>query len=354
MGALPNVLTAYQPVTSPEVRQKFAKVWGEGMENLEKPGLTVGEMISEAGHGNIKGIYILGENPVLSDPDANHVVDSFNKLEFLVVQDIFLTETAQLADVVLPASCFAEKDGTFSNTERRVQRVRKAVEPPGDAKADWEIICLIAQALGYPMQYESPAEIMDEIADLSPSYGGINYERLEKGGLQWPCPSVDHPGTPVLHVGKFARGLGKFNGVDHVPPNELPDKDYPLLLNTGRRYWHYHTGTMTHRSSGIHEFYNVEYLEVNPIDAEKIGICDGDLVRVTSRRGTVRLVAEISDKVLAGMVFTSFHFPDVPINRVTNAVFDPISKIPEYKVCAVRVEKSEDDTELDNKLTKIS
>ena len=339
MGGLPNVFTGYQPVTDEGARRKFAAAWG--VPDLPAgPGLTVGELLEAAGDGRIRAMYIMGENPVLSDADAGHVVHALEKLDFLVVQDIFLTETAQLADVVLPAASFAEKDGTFTNTERRVQRVRKAVEPPGDAKADWEIICLLAAAMGYPMPYVSPEEIMEEIARLTPSYGGISYARLEKGGLQWPCSTPDHPGTRFLHAGKFSRGLGRFHPVEYVPPDELPDAEYPLVLSTGRRLYHYHTGTMTMRTGALEAAYPEEYLEINPADAERLGICDGDRVRVSSRRGSVELAARVTDKVTPGLVFTSFHYPQAAVNRLTNPARDPVAKIPELKVCAVRVEKA--------------
>ncbi len=338
MGALPTFFTAYQPVAVEANRKKFAEFWGV-KELPDQPGLTVGEIIEAAGK-KIKALYIMGENPVLSDPDANHVVHALEKLDFLVVQDLFLTETAQLADVVLPAASFAEKDGTFSNTERRVQLVRKAIEPVGAAKADWEIICLVATAMGYPMQYNSASEIMDEIAKVTPSYAGISYARLEEGSLQWPCPTADHPGTKFLHGGKFARGLGKFHPVDYIAPDEMPDEEYPLVLSTGRRRYHYHTGTMSQRTGALEVFYPEEFLEISCEDAEKLGICDGEKVKVTSRRGSVEVAAWITDRVVPGLVFTSFQYPDVPINKLTNAAFDPISKIPEYKVCAVKVEKA--------------
>lgn len=337
MGALPAFFTAYQPVANQDNRNKFAGFWDVN-ELPATPGLTVGEIIEECGN-KIKGLYIMGENPVLSDADANHVIESLKALDFLVVQDIFLTETAQLADVVLPAASFAEKDGTFSNTERRVQRVRKAVEPPGEAKSDWEIICLLSTAMGYPMEYNSAAEIMDEVAKVTPSYGGINYERLEQGSLQWPCPNTEHPGTKFLHSGKFARGLGKFHPVEHIPPAELPDQEYPFVLSTGRRRYHYHTGTMTHRTGALEVFYPEEFLEINAVDADKLGISNGDKVRVTSRRGSIEVAALITDRVYPGLVFTSFQYPEVPVNKLTNPARDPISKIPEYKVCAVKVEK---------------
>ncbi len=336
MGALPNVLTGYQSVVDPSVREKFNKTWNCNIP--EKPGLTVTEMMSAAARGDIKAMFIMGENPVLSDADASHVAEGLKKLDFLVVQDIFLTETAQYADVVLPSACFAEKDGTFSNTERRVQRVRKAVDPPGEALADWEIICRIANAMGYQMNYASPSEIMDEIAGLTPSYGGISFARLEKNGLQWPCPTPDHPGTPFLHGEKFSRGLGKFHAVEHIPPDEQPDEQYPFILTTGRRLYHYHTGTMT-RIGMLNEQMPGDYLEINCADAERLNINDGDKVKVTSRRGKIEIPAKISDTVPPGVVFTSFHFAETPINKLTNPKYDAISKIPELKVCAVNVTK---------------
>ena len=337
MGALPVVYTGYQGLTVEENRKKFAAAW-KVKELPPKIGLTVGELLGECGKG-IKGMYIMGENPILSDPDANNVMHELESLDFLVVQDIFLTETAQLADVVLPAASFAEKDGTFSNTERRVQRVRKAIEPIGNSKPDWEIICLVATAMGYPMSYDSPENIMNEIARVTPSYGGISFDRLDVCSLQWPCPTPDHPGTKFLHANKFVRGLGKFQPVEHIPPNEQPDAEYPMVLSTGRRRYHYHTGSMTQRTGALEVFYPEEYLEISCVDAEKLGICNGDKVMVTSRRGQVEVAAQISERVTPGLVFTSFQYPDVPINRVTNAARDPISKIPEYKVCAVKIEK---------------
>ncbi len=336
MGALPNVLTGYQSVADPAVREKFGKAWGCSVP--AEPGLTVGEMMEAAAHGKIKAMFIMGENPVLSDPDIGHVEEGLKNLEFLVVQDIFLTETAQYAHVVLPAACFAEKDGTFTNTERRVQRVRKAVEPPGEARADWEIICELARKMGYEMNYSSPAAIFEEMAQLTPSYAGISYARLEEKGIQWPCPTPDHPGTPYLHKDKFVRGLGKFHPVEHVPPDEAPDARYPFVLTTGRRLFHYHTGTMT-RLGMLNAFYPEEHLEVNPADAARLGIKDGDRVRVTSRRGSIEITAKVTDVVPPGVVFTSFHFAESPVNRLTNPKRDPIAKIPELKVCAVNVEK---------------
>lgn len=336
MGGLPNVFPGYQPVTDPAVVEKFSKAWGVQQSN--KVGLTVGEMLDAAHRGDLKGLYILGENPMLSDPDINHVKEALEHLEFLVVQDLFLTETAMLADVVLPGASFAEKDGTFTNTERRVQRVRKAIDPiPG--KADWDVIAEILTRMGYPHHYSSASEIFDEIASVTPQYAGISYERLERGSLQWPCPTKEHPGTRYLHEGKFSRGLGKFTGVDFKPPAELPDAEYPFVLNTGRRLYHYHTGTMTRRAKGLNTIYSEEFLEINPADARKLGIQEGDMVKVSSRRGEILLKADVTDRVPPGMVFTSFHFSEAAVNFLTNTAKDPVCKIPELKVAAVKVEK---------------
>ncbi len=336
MGALPNVFTGYQPVTDEECRHKFSRAWGVSLDG--KPGLTATEMIEAASQGKIKAMYIAGENPVLSDADANHVEEALKNLDFLVVQDLFLTETAKLADVILPAASFAEKDGTFTNTERRVQRVRKAVEPVNGAKADWEILCRLSTALGYPMNYNSPREIFEEMASLTPSYGGITHDRLEQGGIQWPCTYGEHPGTPYLHKETFSRGKGKFHPVQYLPPAELPDPQYPLLLNTGRRLQHYHTGTMTLRT-GLVEVCGSEKLDIHAGDAGALGLCTGDKVRVISRRGEVQMSVNISATVPQGMVFASFHFPEAAINKLTNPAHCPVSKIPEFKICAVRIEK---------------
>lgn len=336
MGALPNVFPGYQAVNVPANVEKFTTAWG--VQQSDKAGLTIGEMMDAAHHGDLKAMYILGENPMLSDPDITHVQQALENLDFLVVQDLFLTETAMLADVVLPGASFAEKDGTFANTERRVQRVRKAIEPVA-GKADWEVISDIITRLGYPHEYGSASDIFDELARVTPQYGGISYARLEQGGLQWPCPAPDHPGTVYLHEGKFARGLGKFMAVDFEPPAEMPDEEFPFVLNTGRRLYHYHTGTMTRRTKGLSSIYGEESIEVNPADACKLGICEGDMIKVTSRRGSITGRANVTQRVPQGMVFTSFHFAEVAVNFLTNTARDAIAKIPELKVCAVKVEK---------------
>ncbi|MBN1234717.1 MAG: formate dehydrogenase subunit alpha [Methanotrichaceae archaeon] len=339
MGALPNVLPAYQAVTNPDLRGKFERAWGAALP--EKPGLTVVELMNAAFEGQIRAMYIMGENPVVSDPDSSHVVEALKSLEFLVVQDIFLSETAALADVVLPATSSLEKDGTFTNTERRVQRIRKALEPVGESMPDWMILCALAGHMGWQEQfcYDDPGQIMSEVAGLSPSYGGISFERLEGNGLQWPCPNPEHPGTGYLHKGQFTRGLGKFNVVDYRPSMELPDEDYPFILTTGRVLCQYHTGTMTRKVSDLNLLRGEELVEMNPQDALTLGIEDGELIEVASRRGKVRAKAMTTEKSPAGVVFMTFHFSETPTNVLTNPALDPIAKIPELKVCAVKVSK---------------
>lgn len=339
MGALPNVYTGYQAVNKPEVAEKFEKAWGvKGLS--QKPGLTVAEMLNAAANGDIKMLYIMGENPMVSDPDLNHVKHALEHTEFLVVQDIFLTETAELADVVLPAAAFAEKDGTFSNTERRVQRVRKAINAPGQAKPDWMILMDLMNRLGYNKTYNNPSEIFDEIASVTPSYAGIDYERIEDKGIQWPCPTKDHPGTSYLHGGKFSRGKGLFMGIEYKDPAELPDDEYPMILTTGRVLYQYHTRTMTGKVEGLNKKVPESYVEINPDTAAKLGINDGDKVKVTSRRGTITVKAKVSDIVEDSVVFIPFHFAEGAANTLTNAALDPKCKIPEYKVCAVNLEKA--------------
>jgi formate dehydrogenase alpha subunit len=339
LGALPNVFTGYQQVVNDDARKKFEKAWGvKGLP--AQVGLTVTEMLPAAAKGDLKALYVMGENPMVSDPDLKHVEESLANLDFLVVQDIFLTETAQLADVVLPAASFAEKDGTFTNTDRRVQRVRKGVDPPGEARADWEIIADLATRMGYEMRYRSAAEIFNEIMELTPSYAGISYKRLDKeGGLQWPCPTPKHPGTPYLHKDKFVRGRGLFHAIEFIPPAELPDKGYPLLLTTGRVLYHYHTGSMTRRDDGLNFRYPEGHVEVNPVDAMEMGVEDGEKVRVASRRGKIEISARVTSRSPQGTVFIPFHFFEAAANRLTNTALDPIGKIPEFKVCAVKVEK---------------
>lgn len=350
MGGLPNVYPGYQRVTDPDKQQKFEAAWGVPVS--KQVGLTVTEMLKAAEEGQVHCLYIIGENPMVSDPDLNHVRYSLQQTGFIVVQDLFFTETSQFADVILPAASFSEKYGTFTNTERRVQRVRKAVEPPGEAKPDLWIITELARrmiALGAvtPSQdaphagwdYRELTEVMDEINQLNPIYAGITYRRLEEGAqLQWPVPHKDHPGTPILHVGQFSRGLGRFAAVDHVPPAELPDEEYPLMLTTGRVIYHWHGGEMTHRARNLEAMYPEALVEINPKDAKKTNIEDGALMKVASRRGEIIAKAQVTDRVEPGLIFTTFHFAEAAANFLTNPALDPQAKIPEYKVCAVRIE----------------
>jgi len=339
MGALPGLLSGYQGVSKDNIRWRFEKKWAKTLPATA--GLTVTEMIEAAYQGKIKAIYIMGENPMLSDPDILHVAQALNKLDFLVVQDIFLTETAEFADVVLPGTCFAEKEGTFTNTERRVQRVRKAVEPPGIALEDWKIICAISSALGYPMEYANPSEIMDEIASLTPLYGGISYHRLEKGSLQWPCRQYTDPGTSILHAKSFTKGKGSFIPVGYSPPAEEPDKSYPFILTTGRVLYQFHTRTMTGRVKGLNEIAPMNLVHINSEDAAGLGLEDGDRIVAESRRGSIEANALIDSKIKRGVVFSPFHYADSPANKLTNPAVDPKAKIPEYKACAVRIRKAE-------------
>jgi len=337
MGGLPNVFTGYQAVTDAAAQKKFEDAWGVKLPN--KVGLRLTEMFGAVEKGNVKAIYLMGENPVLSDPDAHHIEQALKKVEFLVVQDMFLTETAKLAHVVLPAASFAEKDGTFTNTERRVQRVRKAVEPPGEAKADWWITSQLAKRMGGKgFEYEAPGQIMEEMAKLTPSYGGISYERLEKETVQWPCPTADHPGTPYLHKTGFTRGKGRFMPLEYKPPAEKADEEYPFILTTERDRFHFHTATMTRKVKGLNELRSEELVEINPADAERLGVADHDMVKVTSRRGEVKARAKVTPASPPGVVTMTFHFAESPTNVLTSPALDPLCGIPEFKVAAVRVE----------------
>jgi len=339
LGALPNVYTGYQAVANPDIRKKFETAWECSLN--PSPGLTLTEIFQPAHQNQIRALYLIGENPVLSDPDANHVRKVLSDLEFLVVQDIFLSETAQLANVVLPAASFAERNGTFTNTERKVQLVRKAIEPIGDSKPDWWITCQIAQRMGARgFGFQHPSQIMEEIASVTPSYGGISYNRLEKDGLQWPCPTPDHPGTPILHTKQFSRGKGKFIPLEYKPSMELPDDTYSLILTTGRSLYHWHTGTVTRRVRGLNQLLGEGFVEINPKDASALGIIDGEMVKVISRRGEVMAKAKVTDASSVGVVFMTFHFAGSPTNVLTNPALDPVAKIPELKVCAVRIEKA--------------
>jgi formate dehydrogenase alpha subunit len=334
MGALPNVFSGYQRVTDPAAHDKFQNAWGVPLSN--KLGLTIPEMFDKANQGEIKAMYILGENPVLTDPNSNHIRSGLANLEFLVVHELFLTETAEYADVILPAASFAETDGTFTSTERRVQRVRKAINPlPG--QANWQTIMALSNRMGYAMNYPNPQAIWDEMASLTPSMAGINYSRLEEKGMQWPCPNLDHPGTPYLHSGSFSRGKGLFQAIDHIPPGESPDEEYPFLLSTGRILYHYNVTTPY--SPGIQSIWSEEMAEVNPDDADRLGVKTGEKVRVASRRGEITTKVKVTDRVPPGLIWMSFHYAESPTNAITSAAVDPITKTGEYKICGVRVEK---------------
>ncbi len=339
MGALPNVYTGYQPVTVGPANQKFAEAWK--VEALPTHiGLTLPEMIQGIVNDQVKALWVMGENPVVSDPDANHVVKAFEQVELLVVQDIFLTPTARMAHVVLPGVSFAEKEGTFVNTERRVSRVRKALAPIGDSRQDWQIIMDISTRMGYEMAYDSPEEIFREMASLTPSYAGITYERLEGPGIQWPCPSAEHPGTPFLHKdGRFTRGKGLFHAIEPKPPAEVVDEAYPFWMTTGRVYAHYHTGTMTRNTQALNDEIREGFLEINPADARALDLREGHRVKLASRRGEIETRVTLTQRVEKGVVFMPFHFEEANVNKLTNPAYDPIAKIPELKVCAVKLEK---------------
>lgn len=341
MGALPNVFPGYQSVADPALRQKFEAAWGCSLNPT--PGLTLTEIIHEAYQRKIKALYVVGENVALSEPCIRKCQGALEEMDFLVVQDMFLTETARLAQVVLPACSFVERDGTFTSTERRVQRVRQAIKPIGNSKPDWWIVCQIAQKMGAQgFDYEHPAQIFAEAAKLMPSYAGISYDRLEKGGLQWPCPSPEHPGTPILHIEKFTRGKGKFMPLEYRPPLELPDSEYPLILTTERSLYQFHTGTLTRKVKGLNRLRKEELVEIHPEDARLLGIKDEELVTVYSRRGEVTARAKVTAVTPPGVITMTFHFSESPTNVLTNPGVDPVAKIPELKVCAVRVEKAKE------------
>ncbi len=351
MGGLPNYYPGYQHVTDAAAQEKFERAWGAPL--VGKVGLTVTEMLKGIEAGQVRCLYVIGENPMTSDPDLNHVRHALQQTEFMVLQEIFPSETAQFADVVLPAASWAEKEGTFTNTERRIQRVRRAVPPPGEAQLDsWIVTELAKRMIGlgaalpdpdapwHDWEYRTPQDVMAEINALTPIYAGVAYERIENGSqLQWPVRGKDHPGTPVLHVGQFSRGLGRFVPAEHIPPAELPDADYPLLMTTGRVIYHWHGAEMTRRASGLNKVYPEALIEVSPKDAQAVGVVDGDLIRLESRRGEIVAKAQVTSRVGAGLVFATFHFPESAANFLTIAALDPTAKIPEFKVCAVRMSR---------------
>ncbi len=343
MGASPTDFPGYQKVANPEVVAKFEKAWNTKLN--PNPGLHATDVFPAAIRGDVKGLYIYGEDPVVTDPDTHHIIKALESLEFFVIQELFMTETAQYADVILPGVSYAEKEGTFTNTERRVQRVRKAVTIPGNARLDTDIIIDLMNRMGYPQPHLTSAQIMDEIASVTPSFGGISHARLDSEevggrGLQWPCPTKDHPGTPIMHVGKFARGLGWFYPAEYVPSAELPDEEYPIILMTGRILYHYTTRAMTGKTPELMEIEGKSFIEMNEEDAAELGIKNGDRVRLTSRRGQIESTARVGNKVSKGESWMPFHFPDGNANWLTNAALDKYARIPEYKVCAIRIEKA--------------
>jgi formate dehydrogenase major subunit/formate dehydrogenase alpha subunit len=351
MGGLPNVYPAYQPVINEDVAKKFEAAWGATSDL--KVGMTVTQMMPGILEGKTKALYVLGEDPAVSDPDSAHIRHCLEHLDFFLLQEIFPSETSKFADILLPGVSFAEKTGTFSNTERRVQMVHQAIEPLGDAKPDWWITAEIAKRVIQNSEfrilnsdapysgwdYEDTSAIMDEINAVTPSYAGITHARLDAGErLQWPCPTKEHPGTPILHTKAFSRGKGRFMPIDFVPAPELPDDEYPFILSTGRVLYHFHSGNMTRRSKGIMEVYGQALVEINPDDAARLGINGNKTLRISSRRGVIESEAWVTDRVPPGMVYANFHFPETSANELTLAALDPVSQIPEYKVCAVKVE----------------
>ncbi len=336
MGALFNTLPGYSGLDKEEIFEKFEQMWCVTLPR--RPGKAGTEVWDAILKGSIKCVYVIGEDPVLADPNAGHASNAIEKLDLLIVQDIFLTDTAKMADVVLPAACYAEKDGTFTSTERRVQRVRKALDPPGQAKADWVIIQEIGRRMGFSFNYNSAEEIFEEITQLVPQYAGMSYDRIDKAGLQWPVPDEDHPGTKVLHVGKFTRGKGLFVPEDYVAPREPTDAQYNMILTTGRELAHYNFGSMTRKSPGIEEICPEALAEVNPADAEALGIEEKSWIKVSSRRGAIKVRATITTRSQEGTIFIPYHFAEVPVNQLTLDSLDRLSKSPEYKCCAIKVE----------------
>jgi formate dehydrogenase major subunit len=339
VGAIPMVFTDYQPVTNPEIRHRFAEVWGVPDERIPlTPGLKVTQIVDES--SPVRGMYIMGENPILSDPEVAHAEHWFRGLDFLVVQDLFLTETARYADVVLPGSSFAEKDGTFVNTERRIQLSHAAIDPPGEARRDLDILIELSNRIGLPTAFTSASEVMDEIARVTPSWRGVSHARLaDSGGLQYPVPDATHGGTDFLFADEFPTGDGKatFHPVEFLPPAELPDDEYPFLLNTGRQMYHWHTGTMTRRSFALDARESSPIVELHPDDASSMGVSDGEVVLVASRRAEVTIAVRLSERVARGQVFIPMHYREAAANLLTNPALDPVAHIPEFKVCAVRV-----------------
>ena len=347
MGALPVVFTGYQKIIDEAAHKKFTDAWGfpDGICEA-KNGYEVTTMMDVLVDkpGELKAMYIMGENPMISDPDLHHVEKALKTLEFLVVQDIFMTETSEMADVVLPAACYAERDGTQTSTERRVQMWRTAVAPPGQAKLDWQIFAELAAKMGYAKQFpwKTSEDVFTEISKVTPSYGGMNYARLNKPeALHWPCPTAEHPGTPILHIGKFSHpdGIGIFTPIEFKWPAEVPDAEYPYVLTTGRCLWHWHTGTMTRRSDSLEREEPTGWIEINPEDAKALDIKNKEMVRAITRRGQINVPARVTTDIMKGVMFMPFHFKECAANILTNNALDPIAKIPEFKACSIRIEK---------------
>ncbi|MEJ2148726.1 MAG: formate dehydrogenase subunit alpha, partial [Chloroflexota bacterium] len=347
-GGLPNVYTAYQPVSDDEARHKFEQTWG-GVSLSPTPGLTVTEMVDGALSGRIKGMYVMGENPLMSEPNLTHARHALEELDFIVCQDIFLNETGELADVILPSTSFAEKDGTFTNSDRRVQRARQAIAPIGESRPDWDILCDLGRRLEARLGFETsagwdyahPSEVWEEMRQVTPDFWGITYERIDReGGVHWPCPAEDHPGTPYLFEESFPRGRGKFWALDYGTESEQPDAEYPFTLSTGRVLYHWHGGTMTRRSR-LDDIWPEAIVEMHPDDAEALGLETGDWVKVSSRRGQITLRVLVTGRSPVGVVFIPFHFAEAAANVLTLNRVDPRAKIPDYKVCAVQVEKTD-------------
>lgn len=341
MGADPKQFPGYQNLDIPEVMDKFEKAWGTKLNH--EIGTKATECFGKMTTGEIRGLFIFGEDPMRTDPNTRHVLRALSSLDFLVVDELFMTETAKLADVILPGRSYAEKEGTFTNTERRVQRVRKAVEIEGETREDTWIFTEIMNRMGYPQPHLTAAEIMDEIASVTPNFAGISHERLDSTevagrGLQWPCRSKEKPGTEIMHVGKFARGLGCFIPTRHIPSMELPDEDYPIIMMTGRILYHYNACAMTDKVEGLNEMAPDSFIELNTEDAEKLEVRDGDMVNVSSRRGKIQARAVVSEKTNPGECWMPFHYIG-GANWLTSDALDSISKTPEYKVCTVKVEK---------------
>ena len=343
IGVSPVNYPGYIPAGNDENRKKLSQLWNTDYQTLpSKPGLTTVEIIHAAYDKKIKGMYIMGENPMLTDPDLNHTEQALKNLDFLVVQDIFHNETTPYADVILPASSFAEKDGTFVNSDRRVLRVRKAVEMPGEAEEDWKIIVKIAEKMGYHIgKYQNAKDIFEEIAKATPIMAGITYDRIEQHGIQWPCPSKDHPGTNTLFLDQFNTKSGKalLNPVDHVEQSEQPTHEFPFILNSGRILYHYHTTTMSRKNKSLTDFANKPYVLMNHADAEKNGLKDGDKVRLSSKQGELETYLQRSDQVAEGELFMPWHYSESLVNKLTRSELDPYSKIPPFKLSACKVKK---------------